>query len=213
MTSEPTSASQDLKARLQLIEDMISEGRRSTQSWGWTFLLWGVAYYVAIFWATWSVRPWSWPASLFEGNHWAWPVTMFSTAVLTVIIGVRRNKGKPNLPAGRAISSIWFSVGISMLLLFPALSIAGRIDHHSFIAIVCSMLSIANGACGMILHWRAELASACVWWIASVITCFGSEQQTITVFLVAIFLCQFVFGIYAMTLEAHRAPRAGTIHA
>lgn len=215
MSQEPTAESmpQDLKARLQLIENMIAEGRRSTQSWGWTFLLWGFAYYVAIFWATWSVRPWSWPASLFEGNHWAWPITMFSTAALTVFIGVRQGKGKPQTPAGRAISSIWFSIGISMILLFPALSIAGRIDHHSFIAIVCSMLGVANGACGMILRWRAELASACVWWIASVLACLGSEQQTITVFLGAIFLCQFVFGAYAMALEARRNKQCEAVHA
>ncbi|HWT65252.1 MAG TPA: hypothetical protein VN151_04000 [Terracidiphilus sp.] len=215
MNSEPSAAAtpQDLNARLQLIEEMISEGRRSTQSWGWTFLLWGVAYYVAIFWAAWSVNPWSWPVNLFDGNHWAWPVTMFSTAVLTLVIGTRRNKGKPRLAIGRTISSIWFSIGISMLLLFPALSIAGRIDHHSFIAIVCAMLGVSNGACGMILRWPAELASACVWWCASIFACFGSEQQAVTVFLVAIFLCQFVFGAYAMLLEAREQRAHGAVHA
>ena len=41
---------QDLKDRLSLIESMIAEGRRTTESWGWTFLLWGVAYYIAIGW-------------------------------------------------------------------------------------------------------------------------------------------------------------------
>ncbi len=46
MTQEPAAAAttpQDLNARLKLIEDMIAEGRRSTQSWGWTFVLWGFA--------------------------------------------------------------------------------------------------------------------------------------------------------------------------
>ena len=40
----------ELKDRLSLIETMIAEGRRTTESWGWTFVLWGVAYYVAIAW-------------------------------------------------------------------------------------------------------------------------------------------------------------------
>ena len=40
----------ELKDRLSLIETMIAEGRRTTESWAWTFVLWGVAYYVAIFW-------------------------------------------------------------------------------------------------------------------------------------------------------------------
>jgi hypothetical protein len=214
MTSESAASTpQDLNARLQLIEHMISEGRRSTQSWGWTFVLMGIAYYVAIFWSAWSVHPWSWPVSLFEGNRWAWPVTTFATAALIIVIGTRRSKGKPQLATGRTISSIWFSIGIAMLLLFPALSFAGRIDHHSFIAIVCAMLGVSNGACGMILRWPAELASACVWWLASVLACFGSEQQTVTVFLAAIFLCQFVFGIYAMALEARRNREPGAAHA
>ena len=202
----------EIADRLKLIESMMAEGRRKTESWGWTFLLWGVAYYVAVFWAAWSVHPWSWPSSMFAGNHWAWPVTMCTTGVLTAVIGMRRSKGKPGVAAGRAISSIWFSAGISMLLLFPALSIAGRIDHHSFIAIICAMLGVANGACSMILRWRAELASACVWWMASVLSCFGSEQQAIAVFLAAIFLCQFVFGIYAMLRDA-RARKREALHA
>ena len=30
---------QELKDRLSLIESMIAEGRRNTESWGWTFVL------------------------------------------------------------------------------------------------------------------------------------------------------------------------------
>jgi len=32
-----------------------------------------------------------------------------------------------------------------MLLLFPALSISGRIDQYSFVALVVGILGIANG--------------------------------------------------------------------
>ena len=45
---------QELNDRLALIERMIAEGRRTTESWGWTFVLWGVVYYVAIAWSAWS---------------------------------------------------------------------------------------------------------------------------------------------------------------
>ena len=50
-----TDAEQELKDRLSLIENMIAEGRRTTSSWGWVFVLWGVAYYVAIAWSTWGL--------------------------------------------------------------------------------------------------------------------------------------------------------------
>jgi hypothetical protein len=46
----------ELADRLNLIESMISQGRCSLQRWSWNFLLWGVAYYVAIAWANWE-RP------------------------------------------------------------------------------------------------------------------------------------------------------------
>ena len=203
----------DLVERVKLIESMMAEGRRKTESWGWTFVLWGVAYDVAIFWAAWSIKPWSWPESLFTGNHWAWPVTMFSTAALTMLIAMRKSAGKPNTAAGRAIASIWCSMGISMLLLFPALSMTQRIDHHSFIAIVAAMLGLANGACGLILRWRTELVCAVVWWAASVLACFGSEQQMMAVFLIAILVCQIVFGAYAMVLDARRRKQHEAVHA
>ena len=45
---------QELKDRLSLIESMIARGPADTESWGWTFVLWGVAYYVAIGWAAWD---------------------------------------------------------------------------------------------------------------------------------------------------------------
>jgi hypothetical protein len=201
----------ELQDRLQVIESMIAEGRRKTESWGWTFVLWGVIYYVAIFWSTWSVQMWSWPTSLFAGYQWAWPITTFSGAALTILIGTRTGKGQPNTAIGMAITSIWSAMGISMILLFPALGLSGRIDHHSFIAIVAAMLGMANGACGLILKWRAELACALVWWATSVAVCFGSEQQVITLFLIAIFLAQIVFGIYAMRLDARRMR--GVCHA
>jgi len=51
---------QELKDRLSLIESMIAEGRRTTESWAWTFVFWGVAYYVAILWT--AVYHWPWGA-------------------------------------------------------------------------------------------------------------------------------------------------------
>jgi len=51
---ERNTSDLELAERVKLIEDMLAAGRRKTESWGWTFVLWGVAYYVAIAWATWG---------------------------------------------------------------------------------------------------------------------------------------------------------------
>ena len=93
----------ELRDRLNLIETMISEGRRTTGSFAWIFILWGVAYYVAILWST---RGSGW---VMWGHHsLAWPVTMVCTFALSWVLAMRRYRGshQPSTTMGRAISSI-----------------------------------------------------------------------------------------------------------
>ena len=200
----PNAEEMDLKARLSLIETMIAEGRRTTSSWGWIFVFWGVAYYVAIGWTAF--------------NHWpfAWLVTMMSAWLLCgAIIWSKQKKQverRPGTTIGRAISSIWFAMGVSMVLIFPALSFSGHFNWHVFVAIIAAMLGLVNGASGMLLRWKAQIATAFVWWAATVAACFGTENQSTVVFLVAIFLCQIVFGVYAMIIES-RLRRQEANHA
>ena len=203
------TSTQDLKERLALIETMIAEGRRNTESWGWVFLLWGVAYYIAIGWAT-RGRELSVWGNRHEG---AWPITMFIACVLTLIIGIRKGKGQPVTTISRAITAAWVSAGGSMFFLCPALAIAGRLDQHAFVALVAAMLGMANGASAIILRWKWQFVGAVIWWITSGAACFGSIAQLTVIFLVAIFLCQIVFGVYTMTLEARRRRQRGVAHA
>ena len=192
---------QELKDRLSLIESMIAEGRRNTESWGWTFVLWGIAYYLAIAWSAW--------------NHsaWAWPVTIVIAVVVTFVVASLKAGNQPETTLGRAVGSIWIASGISMFLLFLALGLSGRLTDHLFVAVISAILGMANGASALILRWKVQFACAVVWWVAAVTTCFGTDAQSMIVFLVAIFLCQIVFGIYGVIAEAQeRKPRV-PIHA
>ena len=195
---------QEIKDRLELIENMLSAGRRKTESWGWVFVLWGVAYYIAIAWS-------SWGKGMRLIGHMAWPVTMFTACLLTLVISYVTKKDEPATTMGRAIGSIWFSVGISMLLLFPSLSIANKLDQQSFVALIAIMLAIANGASGIILKWRAQIGCSAVWWTTSVAAVFCSVAQVTILFLAALTVCQIGFGIYAMTCESKRRHEA--VHA
>ena len=195
----------ELKDRLNLIESMIAEGRRTTESWGWTFVFWGVAYYVAILWTA----LFHWP--------WAWLVTMASAWVVCILVIQRKQKNqperRPETTIGRAMFSIWMAMGVSMSLLLPALAFSGRFNQHIFVAVVAAMLGMANGASGMMLRFKAQIATALVWWTATVAACFGSDELCTIVFLVAIFLCQIVFGIYGMFWETRVRKQLGTLHA
>jgi hypothetical protein len=193
----------ELKERLNLIETMIAEGRRTTGRWAWIFVFWGLAYYVAIAWT--ALFHWS----------WAWLVTMMAAWILSWAIQKMQRKQpeqKPSTTIGRAIICIWATMGVSLTLLLPALGFSGRFNQPVFVAIVAAMLGTANGASGLITRWKAQFATAVVWWAASVAACFASEDQSTIVFVVAIFFCQIVFGVYAMVYEA-RLRKQETAHA
>ncbi len=192
---------QELRDRLNLIERMIAEGRRQTESWGWMFVLWGVVYYVAIAWSAWG------------HTAWAWPVSMLAAIVVTIVVGSRVER-HTETTLGRAVGSIWMALGISLFLLFVALGASGRLtDQHLFVAVISAILGMANGASGLLLRWKAQLACAVGWWAAAVLACFGSTRESEIVFVAAIFFCQIVFGIYAMAADAQWRKHNGEVNA
>ena len=190
----------ELKDRLSLIETMIAEGRRTTESWGWTFVLWGVAYYVAIAWAS------------LGHSTWAWPVTMVAASVITGIYASRIDGRRPETTIGRAMIVDLGGHGHFPVRCHVVAGVNGRLDGHSSIAIVGAMLGAANATSSFILRWRMQFACAVVWWSTAVAACFVTEMQAGIVFLVAIFFCQIVFGIYGMLAEA-RERKQGASHA
>jgi hypothetical protein len=95
-----------------------------------------------------------------------------------------------------------------MFLLFLALGLSGRLsDQHLFLAVISAILGMANGASALILRWKFQFACAVVWWIAAVATSFGTDAQSMIVFLIAIFLCQIVFGIHGTIAKAQERKR------
>lgn len=197
MSSE--MGSNDLAERVGLIEAMLAEGRRKCESWGWTFVLWGVAYYAAFYW-----NPYF---------RYSWPVTMIAAGLLTCLGFMRRRDVRPSNALARAIPSIWIATGFSMFIVFEALGQSGHLPGRTFFACASAMLGLANVACGLTLKWKAETACGLVWWAAAVAAAVGPQQVGIDAFLAAIFLCQIVFGIYAMVLESRRRRAQGGSHA
>jgi hypothetical protein len=194
-------SAQDLKERLALIECMIAEGRQSTARWGWCFVLWGVALYAAMAWSAWG------PNSAFS-----WPVTMIAASVVTVVLSARKTRNYVSTTLGRAVSSVWIAIGISMFILLFVLGWKGLLEEQVFMSIVSAMLGSANAAAGLILKWKAQFVCALVWWATCVLGVLGSGAQSRIALIVAIFLCQIVFGIYAMIQDSQRRGQSGVVH-
>jgi len=196
------SVTQDLQDRLSLIETMLAEGRHATESWGWTFVLWGVAFYVATGWDNWGHNP------------WAWPATMAAAVVITAVVTSIKAGREAKTTLARAVVSVWIALGISMFLLFFSLGASGRLgDAHLFIAVISGMLGMANAASGLILRWRVQFGCAVIWWAAATGACFGTVKQALIIFLAATFICQIAFGVYCMILEGRANSRRGPTHA
>jgi hypothetical protein len=200
----------ELTERLELIESMIAEGRRSTTRWAWTIVLWGVAFYLAIAWSSGMLGGPIW------GQHYAaWPVTMIGTWLLNwaMMKRMRRQAKAPVTTVGRAIMSIWVAMGISMFALLLPLGLSGKGDQQVDVAVIATLLATANAASGILIKWKAQIACAVVWWLAAAASLFGSATQSMIAFLAAIFFCQIVFGIYAMILESRQHRTRGAVHA
>ena len=193
---------QELVERLKLIENMIAEGRCKQENWGWMFVVWGVAYYVAFFW--------SWLGKF----DYAWPVTMLATAVLTGVLSRRKRGRRTTTTLSRAIGSIWTATGLSMFVVLCAMGYSGRSSHgHAAMAAFAGMLGLANAACSITLRWKTQFFCALFWWATAVAACYASDAVLLMVFLAAVFIGQIVFGGAMMIAEMRRSKADGAVHA
>ena len=104
MTEQETQ--EELLTRFVLVERMVKEGRRSTEYWGWTFVLWGTAYLLATGWSYW-----------FRMAGVAWSVTMIAAVLITVaVIQAKKKRGMPITTLSRSIISVWNAVGVALMI-------------------------------------------------------------------------------------------------
>jgi hypothetical protein len=187
----------ELFARLELMEAMVQEGRRSTEYWGWSFVLWGAAYLMAIGWGHWSHRP-----------DISWPVTMVAATVITIVIGSKKRK-QPRTTISRSIGGVWIAVGSALFLYCFSAEISGHAEPHAYMAAIETLLGVANCASALVLRWRPQFLVALVWWVSAVVTCFVSVTLVVSVLVVATLIGNISFGLYLMYRE--RRDRQNTV--
>jgi hypothetical protein len=189
-----TMNERELTERIALIESMMQAGRKSTEYWGWVFLLWGIAYLVAVAWA--SLLP-------NTGGRWlAWPVTMIFATLLTIGIARRRSRNKPQTEKARGIQAIWTAVGSGIFVFAFPVAYSGHLDPHTFMAGIEALLGVAYVASGLTLRWSTQVVLGALWWAAAIASCFVSGNGVAYVFLAATFVCMIGFGIYLMIRES-----------
>lgn len=190
----------DINERLALIESMMQAGRKSTEYWGWNFLLWGIAYFVAVAWS--SLLPGA------GGPLLAWPITMIFAVLLTVGIARRRTRNMPRTEKSRALQAIWTAMGLGIFVFAFPVAWSGHFQAQSFMAGIEAMLGIAHVASGSFLRWPLQIVVGAAWWVSAIASCFVKGNGIGYVFLAATFVCNIGFGIYLMIRESRDKARA-----
>lgn len=188
---------QDWQERLELIEKMMLEARRTTEYWGWNFVLWGAAYLIAIAWSALGRMP-----------NVAWAVTMIAAGMATAVIAKRKARGKPATVLGRAMMAIWMSMGLALYILCFSTASTGHWEIHASTAAIESFLGAANMASGILLRWRVQESVGILWWLAAIASCFVSANQVGWIFIAATVVGMIGFGLYLMVLESR--AKSGT---
>jgi glucan phosphoethanolaminetransferase (alkaline phosphatase superfamily) len=187
MTQEEKNSKEELLTRLELIESMLLEGRKTTSYHGWTFLLWGVAFLVAIGWMEWLPH-----------GELAWVVTMPVTALFSAILGSRLRTCKWS---ARSLAAIWIAVSAALFLYMFSVGYSGHAEMHTLWAAMETLLGVANCASAIMLRWRVQMGVAILWWIAAAASCFVPAALLIPILAGATLFCQVGFGLYLIYLE------------
>jgi hypothetical protein len=191
----------EIGERIALIESMMQTGRKSTEYWGWNFLLWGIAYFVAVAWS--SFLP---PAS--GGQMLAWPITMIFAVLLTIGIARKRMRNQPRTEKSRGIQAIWTAVGFGIFVFAFPVAYTGHFQAQGFIAAIEAMLGIAHVASGIFLRWPTQTVVGALWWAAAIGSCWANGNGVAYVFLAATLVCNIGFGTYLMIRESRDKARA-----
>jgi hypothetical protein len=182
---------QELLDRIDLIERMIGEGRRTTQYWGWTFVLWGVGQLIALAWSNYGGHP-----------AVAWPVTMVACGVLTGIGSWRMHaKEKAETFISRALGAIWFSCGISISVLAFIGNPKATFKESAFLAVFFALMGFANFASGLVLRWRLQQSLGILWWAASAVAMLAPDKFAGWTFVGMDVVGEILFGLYLMARE------------
>jgi hypothetical protein len=191
MPEESRETDNDLLTRFELVEVMVKEGRRSTEYWGWSFVVWGSAYLIATGWSYWLRTP-----------ELAWAVSMMAALAVTLFAcRAKKTKGKLHTTVSRSISAIWTAMGIALFIFCFGSSISGHAESHSFVAAIECFLGATNCASSMVLRWRGQFLIALMWWAAAAVTCFAPEQAIAPIFIAATLIGMVGFGLYLMYCE------------
>ncbi len=179
--------------QLELIEQMILEGRRTTERWGWSFVVWGVGHSAALLW------------SELAGAPWAWGVCMSTCGLVMAVASAVRRKNREKRPAqSRALGAIWeafaWSLGVAIVAAVVGGS-RGYFENGVFYAQFFGLMGAANYASAVILRWPLQRILGIAWWGAALAALLAPPERVPWIFLGMAVVGEIGFGAWLMVRE------------
>ena len=182
----------ELVARLELIERMIQEGRRTVERWGWVYAMWGVGHVVGV------AATFAWPAR--AGLVWA--VAMATCGVTMGVVASRRQKNQRAEPQlSRALSAVWGAFGLMLVFLFSSFVAPATESASAWCAVFSAAYGGAFFASGHIAQWAPMKANGLLWGAAAIAMKFIGDAPALAVFGAMALFGEIGFGLYAMAHE------------
>ncbi|MFT3913590.1 MAG: hypothetical protein QM704_05645 [Anaeromyxobacteraceae bacterium] len=196
MTEHGTQGS-ELVGRIELIEKMIADGRRTTWRWGWAFVLWGAGHLAALGWT--ALAP--------DQQNLAWGVTMMGCGVATAVLATVLRRGQPRTQPARGVAAIWNAFVVSLFVLI-ALAPGAGLSREALVALILLLLGGANVASGLMLDLRLQLAVGAGWFVTSLVVARAPTAAGQAAFAAAALLFEVAFGLWLMAQERAGGARA-----
>ena len=185
----------ELVERLDVIEKMIHEGRRSMERWGWAYVVWGTGHLLGVI------------ASVMlpeEQAGRAWGILM-SACGITMGLGFSRMSQKRRKELGvethsnRALTGVWWAFSFVMIFLFLPHNVG--VNTNAWLGIFSTAYGGAFFASGYILKWNPMKANGFLWVATGFLMPYLSQSVALVLFGAAALIGEIGFGIYTMNHE------------
>jgi len=189
----------ELVERVELIERMIEEGRRTIERWGWAYVMWGVGHLLGVL-ATVTLAP--------ERIGIAWGVLMSACGITMGLVSRRMGrKQQVETQLNRALGSIWWTFGL--MIVFLLFSPPTQTTWSGWYAVFSAAYGGAFFASGHVLKWAPLKMNGLLWWAAGIAMKFLDGSAVLALFAVMALVGEVGFGVYAMAHEKKMMARGG----
>jgi len=179
---------------LLFIKKIMSDSSRILVEDGSSLIFWGILIVIGQL-STYAVVTFH---MFYEFFPWLWPVLVFFGFVYSFIYEYKKcKKQKVNTFAGKILGALWFSVGITALILGFVPALTGAITHSAFInPLISTVLGIAYFVSGQLYGKKWVTLLAIGWWLGSIFMFVFPYNSSLLVMSAMMICLQLIPGFY-----------------